>query len=89
MVKDINPGFPGFGIPSSGSPSNLTNVNETLFFTADDGVNGYEGCGRATSTTAGTVMVKDIRMGSATAYAVPDRRIGLTDVDGTLYFQAD
>ena len=36
LVTNINPGL------SPSFPLNLTNVNGTLFFTADDGVNGRE-----------------------------------------------
>jgi uncharacterized repeat protein (TIGR01451 family) len=36
LVKDINPGS------GHSSPTSLTNVNGTLFFTADDGTNGQE-----------------------------------------------
>ena len=49
----------------SGSiPSDLTNVNGTLYFTADDGTHGEE-LWKTDGTAAGTVMVKDILPGSA------------------------
>ncbi len=53
MVKDINSG------PTSATPSELTNVNGTLFFIADDGsmATNY---GRATAQPQAGV-VKDIR----------------------------
>ena len=44
-------------------PRNLTNVNGTLFFTADDGTNGRE-LWKSDGTAAGTVLVKDISPGS-------------------------
>src|SRR5262245_12087861 len=59
MVKDINLGS------SSGDsswPSSLTNVNGTLFFTAWNGTTSME-LWKSDGTTAGTVMVKDIRPG--------------------------
>ena len=55
-------------------PSNLTNVNGTLFFSADDGTNGSE-LWKSDGTAAGTVLVKDIRPGSQRLYPEqPDER---------------
>src|SRR5436189_4586426 len=48
LVKDINPGISG------SHPDHLTEVNGTLFFTADDGTNGTE-LWKSNGTTAGTV----------------------------------
>ncbi len=53
MVKDINPAW------IDSLPFSLTEVNGTLFFTADDGMNGSE-LWKSDGTEAGTVMVKDI-----------------------------
>ena len=61
----------------------LTNVNGTLYFTANDGVHGWE-LWKSDGTEAGTVMVKDIRPGSD-EYGVYD----LTAVNGTLFFEAN
>jgi len=62
LVKDINPGGDSY-------PQYLTNVNGTLFFTADDGIHGWE-LWKSDGTTAGTLMVKDINpVGSS---AIPD-----------------
>ena len=77
LVKDINPGS------ASSEPSNLTNVNGTLFFTADDGAHGIE-LWKSDGTAAGTVLVKDINPGSAGSD--PPR---LTNVNGTLFFSAN
>ena len=71
LVKDIYPGssryYDYWGnwryVPNSSYPSDLTNVNGTLFFTADDGTNGRE-LWKSDGTAAGTVLVKDIRPGS-------------------------
>ena len=61
----------------------LTNVDGTLFFIADDGTNGYE-LWKSDGTEAGTVMIKDIRPGSA------DSLVNyLTNADGVLYFRAN
>jgi ELWxxDGT repeat protein len=53
MVKDIDTGS------GSSSPSDLTNVNGTLYFSATDDAHGFE-LWKSDGTAAGTVMVKDI-----------------------------
>src|SRR5262249_45487922 len=75
MVKDINPA-------GNSSPQYLTNVNGTLFFAADDGVNGSE-LWKSDGTAAGTVMVKDIFPSFYSSYPG-----NLTNVNRTLYFSA-
>jgi ELWxxDGT repeat protein len=94
LVKDIYPGTKqsywwGYGgdkyyfdHPNSSSPNNLTNVNGTLFFTANDGVNARE-LWKSDGTAAGTVLVKDIYVGSTSSS--PNN---LTNVNGTLFFSA-
>jgi ELWxxDGT repeat protein len=61
MVKDI---YSGSG---SGGPSYLTNVNGLLYFSANDGVNGYE-LWNSDGTSYGTVLVKDIKPGSTSGF---------------------
>ena len=73
LVKDIYPGS------SSSSPQQLTNVGDTLFFTATDAVNGQE-LWKSDGTAEGTVLVKDIYAGTGSS-----RPMYLTDVGGTLY----
>ena len=75
LVRDIRAGEDG------SYPSNLTNVNGTLYFTADDGVHGKE---LWKSTEAGTVMVKDIHSGKS-GTSLSD----FTNINGTLYFRVD
>lgn len=91
MVKNIWPGATkvdyydtGHGIaePNSSDPRNLTNVNGTLFFTANDGTHGEE-LWKSDGKSNGTVLVKDINPGDPSW--VPG---GLTNVNGTLYFTA-
>lgn len=53
----------GFATSSLGNPRALTNVNGTLFFIVDDGINGTE-LWKSDGTTIGTTMVKDITTGS-------------------------
>jgi ELWxxDGT repeat protein len=52
LVKDINPYYSSY-------PSNLTDVNGMLFFTADDGLHGNE-LWSTNGTDKSTVMAKDI-----------------------------
>lgn len=76
LVKDINAG------DNSSDPRYLTNVNGSLFFSADDGVAGRE-LWKSDGTAAGTVRVKDILPGSSGSGPA-----NLTAVDGTVYFSA-
>ena len=78
LVKDIHTGSSHLS-----SQEWLTNVNGTLFFTADDGTTGQE-LWKSNGTTAGTVLVKDIHPGGQDSFAA-----NLTDVNGTLFFSAD
>ena len=76
MLKDIRPGA------SSSYPENLTDVNGTLFFQANDGTTGVE-LWKSDGTSAGTVLVKDIYPG--TGGSNPSY---LTYINGTLFFNA-
>ncbi|MEO5563782.1 MAG: ELWxxDGT repeat protein [Chitinophagaceae bacterium] len=77
LLKDINPGS------ATSNIGYLTDVNNILFFAANDGVNGME-LWKSDGTSGGTVLVKDIRTGSGSS------SIGyLTDVNGTLFFVAN
>ena len=75
LVKDINP-------ENRSSPTDLTNVNGTLYFRANDGTHGGE-LWKSDGTAAGTVLVKDINPGANDSLP-----IDLTNVNGTLYFKA-
>jgi ELWxxDGT repeat protein len=94
LVKDIDPriAIPGplpFGASSS-SPRNLTNVNGTLYFTANDGFHGRE-LWKSDGTSDGTQMVIDLSPGSdSTGFAyssgvVPSKFIAAGDL---LFFTA-
>ncbi|SDI64614.1 ELWxxDGT repeat protein [Winogradskyella thalassocola] len=78
MVKDIKHG------QNSSSPSSLVVVNNTLYFTADDGVYGSE-LWKSDGTENGTIMVKDIRPNNNSSYNGPTN---LIDFNGTLFFTA-
>jgi ELWxxDGT repeat protein len=77
LLDDIN------SVPSS-NPSGFVQLGSTLYFAADDGVNGRE-LWKSDGTLAGTVMVKNINPedGAASNPAL------LTVVGSLLYFRAD
>jgi len=77
LVKDINPGS------ASSSIGYLTQVNQNLFFVANNGNTGTE-LWKSDGTDAGTVIVKDIRPGS-----MGSNPSALASLNGTLYFAAD
>ena len=82
-VQDIRPGTSSYGSPYSSSPGSLTNVNGTLFFTANDGTTGVE-LWKSDGAEAGTVRVKDINTDNLASYPS-----NLTNVNGTLFLTAD
>ncbi|WP_428306422.1 ELWxxDGT repeat protein [Lacipirellula sp.] len=80
-------------IASSGISTNehrLKNINGTLFFKANDGVSGPE-LWKSDGTAAGTMLVRDIRPGSAAG--IPSMSESSSDdfvvMDGALYFAAN
>ncbi|NCS18482.1 MAG: hyalin, partial [Microcystis aeruginosa G13-12] len=77
LVKDIRPGS------SNSYPRNLTAVGNTLFFNANDGVNGEE-LWKSDGTATGTVLLKDILPGVSRSFPV-----SLTAVGSTLFFGAN
>ena len=79
LVKDIHPG------PSSSYPRDLTNVDGTLFFSADDGASGGS-CGRATAPPPAPPWSRTSTRGTCRLVS----RTNLTSGrDGTLFFTAD
>ena len=87
LVKDIYPGYQIATFPNNSEPRFLTNVNGTLFFTADNGINGRE-LWKSDGTEAGTVMIKDINIYSNFSDGSSDGAM-LTDVNGILYFRCN
>ena len=67
---------------SSPATASLTNINGTLYFIANNGVNGYE-LWKSDCTAAGTSLFKDINSGGSGSSLS-----NLTNVNGTLYFRA-
>jgi len=86
MVRDISPGFSPSSpaSPLSSDPSNLTDVNGTVFFSAWSSANGRE-LWKSDGTHDGTVLVKDIYSGAGLD-SQPGR---LTNVNGALFFVAN
>ncbi len=97
LVKDIYPGSGGSFLvpttppntpkggyigPGSSLPASLTVVNGTLFFAADDGIQGRE-LWKSDGTADGTVLVKDVYPGPGSSLPA-----GLANVNGTLFFAA-
>lgn len=76
-VQDIRPGT------ASSYPNSFTEMNGTLYFSANDGVAGDE-LWKSDGTDVGTVQVADINAGPAGSFP----RL-LTNVNGTLYFTAN
>lgn len=84
MIRDLNPGFTSTtpSTPLNSSPSELTEVNGTLFFSATSNAFGTE-LFKSDGTFEGTVLVKDIYPGeqSSTPWE-------LTNVNGALFLSA-
>ena len=74
LVKDIRAGA------GSSEPRGMTDVNGTLYFSADDGSAGRE-LWKSDGTAAGTVRVKDLSAGSGSADPVQFK-----NVNGRLFF---
>jgi len=96
IVKDIYPGsywdYNGpipVMLPYNSAPSDLTNYNGAIYFTATDSAHGNE-LWKTDGTPAGTVLVKDIIAGPSSSLPVTyytGNNIKL--LNGQLYFQAN
>ena len=88
LVKDINSSTEGNDPYSSNdsSPENLTEFNNLLFFSANDGKNDEE-LWVTDGTTEGTRLLKDISPGSDTSYSIYYRN--LPKLNDRLYFSAN
>ena len=76
VIKDINPSDNSLTV----GPYDLTDVNGTVFFTADDGVNGRE-LWKSNGTAGSTKLVKDITPGADGSFFN-----SLVSYAGKLYF---
>jgi ELWxxDGT repeat protein len=82
LVRDIRSGIDSQNQPLSSSPDHLTNLNGTLYFTADDGVRGRE-LYKAFRTASGASLVRDLVPG-----AVGSEPTSLFAHNGAVYFSA-
>jgi ELWxxDGT repeat protein len=73
LVEDINPGS-GDGVPLNPFCADATDIGGKLLFAADDGVHGQEPW-ISDGTSAGTLLLQDVRPGSAG---------GWNNLDGTI-----
>ncbi|WP_040278277.1 ELWxxDGT repeat protein [Psychroserpens damuponensis] len=64
------------------NPKNLTKSNSTVFFTANDGINGEE-LWKSDGTESGTILVKNINPSSSS------NATNFIDINGTLFFTAN
>ncbi len=83
-VKDIHPGT---SVGESSYPAALTDLGGVLLFSANDGVHGRE-LWRSDGTAAGTVLVRDVRPGSADGLPWYGRR-PMAVQNGRVLFAAD
>ena len=82
LVKDIYPGNNNSAYVNSSSPNDLTVLDERLYFSAFDGVNGGE-LWVSDGTSEGTQLVKDINPGN-----IGSLLKNFTVLDNRLYFSA-
>jgi ELWxxDGT repeat protein len=91
LLVDLYPGKASDGYDGYGSfPSDLVVFNDKLYFTADDGENGYE-LYVSDGTAEGTQLVSDIYPGEDSDYGFPNSSFpsDLTVVGDELFFAAD
>ena len=87
LVKDIgvdlgDPGPDDDDFTISSNPYELTNINGTLYFVAEDFENGVE-LFQSDGTSAGTSLVSDLNPGGSSSYPR-----GLTEFQGDVFFSA-
>ncbi len=85
MVKDLNAIYRANGDTESSHPNDFINVNGTLFFTADDGINGRQ-LWKSDGTAAGTVMVKNFGL---EGHSITSYNGGFAAVNNLLYFSVN
>ena len=89
MLKDFHSGpYEGYDYGSFNDLSDLTNVNGTLYFAANDGIDGW-GLWKSDGTASGTVLVRAFSYLNAYGDDLLARPYYLTNVNGNLFFTAD
>jgi len=91
IAETVEDSIPGGGINAKSlpsSPSSLTPVNDVVYFTADDGTNGVE-LWRADSSGVATLLEDAIPGGGINPGNAASTPRYLTNVNGTVYFQAN
>ncbi|OXA85586.1 ELWxxDGT repeat protein [Flavobacterium hibernum] len=86
MVKDINPGGSS-SLRNYNETQSFTVINDILYFSANDGVNGFE-LWRSDGTESGTYMIKDIKPTTGIAFDGGSPR-EFTLLNNTIYFIAN
>jgi ELWxxDGT repeat protein len=88
LVIDLRPGENNYGSTNGSYPSNLTEFNDKLYFTANNGENGNE-LYVSDGTGSGTQLVKDLFPGSNKYGSYSSYPSNLTEFDDKLYFTAN
>lgn len=88
LVRDIDPAGSAFGWAAEwrsnrGENRSLTNVNGVIYFSANDGVHGFE-LWRSDGTPEGTYLEKDIQLGPESSFPG-----GIEGLNGSLFFSAN
>ena len=89
LLVDLYPGENNYGYSYGSSPNNLVEFNDQLYFTADDGENGYE-LFVSDGTAEGTQLLVDLYPGEDN-YGNSNGSFpsGLVEFNDKLYFTAD
>lgn len=87
MVKDIYSGLSS-SQPKNYTPSMIVIINNKLYFSATDGINGSE-LWESDGTFNGTIMIKDIYPGSASGVMITGGGSTFSIYNNKMYFRAN
>jgi ELWxxDGT repeat protein len=89
LLVDLYPGEDKYGLINGSSPSNLVEFNDKLYFTANDGENGYE-LFVSDGTAEGTQLLVDLYPGENNyGFSNGSYPSSLVEFDDKLYFTAN